>query len=265
MTDTAPPIRHTLTAPDGLRLAAYELAPPARSAGPPPRTVVMLHGLLFDSMQNWFTPGIAGAMTNAGLRVLALDWRAHGGSDAPTEAQFYPHDILAQDVETLIAAFSLRNYGLVGYSLGARMAARVMARGAKPRRLVLGGMGLSGLLHVADRQAHFEDGILNGPNAANPLAGALIQKFLKANGIAPGAALHVLRSQRDTPLAALAAIACPTLVVCGDRDDANGAAPELAAAIPAARLVQLPGEHLSLIGKAAFQDALLAFLTPEWE
>jgi pimeloyl-ACP methyl ester carboxylesterase len=83
---------------------------------------------------------------------------------------------------------------------------------------------------------------------------------MQKNGVKPGAALHLLASQRDTTAAELAKFTPPCLVLCGLDDHDNGDAAALAQMIPAARLVRTPGDHLSASGKAEFRNALTAFL-----
>lgn len=239
--------------PDGVTIACHTLGD-----GP---VVLLLHGFLFNAQTNWFAPGLAQALAEAGFRVVAPDWRGHGDSDAPRDAHFYPPDALAIDVEQILSAMAIDQYALVGYSLGARMAARLVARGARPERLVLGGMGASGVTHVAKRQAHFEEMIRLGEASSNPEAGRLVQKFLHANHVNPDVAIHVLQSQCDTTPAALSAFTCPTLVLCGEHDHDNGSSAELAALIPGARHIITRGAHLSAFAKPDFRDALVAFLT----
>ena len=52
----------------------------------------------------------------------------------------------------------------------------------------------------------------------------------------------------------------PTLVVCGSEDDDNGSAEELAAALPNATFVEVPGTHMSSVTKPEFGEAIASFL-----
>lgn len=109
------------------------------------RPLVLLHGLFSNAEINWIKFGHAEAIAAADYRVIMPDLRAHGQSAAPHDAANYPHDILARDNEELIAHLGLADYDLGGFSLGARTTARMLVRGARPRRVVLAGMGLEGL------------------------------------------------------------------------------------------------------------------------
>ncbi|MFV4649234.1 alpha/beta fold hydrolase, partial [Mycobacterium tuberculosis] len=118
---------------------------------------------------------------------------------------------------------------LVGYSLGARTAARMLVRGAKPRRAVLGGMGASGIMEAGARADMFEDAIRNGDKAKDPAAGRRIQAMIAQGGLKAEAMLGVLASFAPTTEADLRAIAVPTLVISGQDDADNGSPEDLAA------------------------------------
>jgi hypothetical protein len=132
----------------------------------------------------------------------------------------------------------------------------MMVRGARPARAALGGMGDSGIMNVAARKAFFADSIRNGARAARPEAGKYIQAAIAERGLSAEAMLNVLEQQVDTPRAALSGI----LVVSGADDEDNGSAEALAAALPRARAVRVPGNHLTAVGEPALAEAILAFL-----
>jgi pimeloyl-ACP methyl ester carboxylesterase len=67
------------------------------------------------------------------------------------------------------------------------------------------------------------------------------------------------RSARSGPIE-LAAITAPTLVLAGDQDPFAAEPERLAAAIPAAALTLIPGDHLAAVMAPAFSAALVAFL-----
>ena len=53
----------------------------------------------------------------------------------------------------------------------------------------------------------------------------------------------------------------PVLVVCGADDDDNGSADRLAAALPDATRVTIPGTHMSSVAEPALGQAIAAFLS----
>jgi pimeloyl-ACP methyl ester carboxylesterase len=241
---------------DGLNLAWTE------TGSPNGRPTLVLHGFLASAQLNWIDPGLAAAMAATGRRIILPDLRGHGQSEAPTDPDAYPKDALPQDQEILLAQLGTTDFDLVGYSLGARTAVRILARGhARPAKVFLGGMGEAGITTVGTRKDYFEDGIKNGPNAKDARAGAYIQTILKQRGMSPEAALGVLSTQVSTPREALALIKTPVRVVNGDQDRDNGDPLALAAALGNATCQLVPGNHLSAVAEPAFRDALVAFLS----
>ena len=225
------------------------------------RPVILLHGFLSNARRNWFAPGIAAALAGAGFRVIAPDCRGHGQSAAPTDPADWAPDVMATDVEALIAGLKLTDYDLCGYSMGARTAARLMVRGARPHRCVLGGMGAAGIMEAGPRADAFEDAIRNGPAAADAATGKTIHRLMAAEGLAPAAMLGVLAAFAPTTRDELAGVATPTLAILGDDDHDNGSVDGLAEIMPACTPVRLPGDHAGLVATAAFREALLAFLS----
>ena len=52
----------------------------------------------------------------------------------------------------------------------------------------------------------------------------------------------------------------PALVVCGDKDDDNGSAIELANALPNAVYAEIPGTHMSSVTQPELGEAIANFL-----
>jgi len=243
---------HAFATSDGVRLVWHELGEG--------RPVLLLHGFLSSAARNWIAPGIAAALAKAGHRVIAPDCRGHGDSEAPEDLAHWPADVMAADVEALIAHLDLTDYDLAGYSMGGRTAARVLVRGARPRRCVLGGMGDFGIMAAGPRAEAFEDAIRRGEAAADPAMGRAMHKAMAAQGLKPAAMLGVLAAFAPTTPAELAAIPTPTLAILGDDDHDNGSVEALARIMPACTPLTLPGNHGSVVASAAFREAMVAFL-----
>lgn len=188
------------------------------------------------------------------------DLRAHGQSDAPHEPSAYPEDVLVKDALALVAALGLEDYDLVGFSLGSRTAVRGVLAGLKPRKLVLGGMGLEGLSGWARRSAHFIDAIDRFGLIERDDPAYVAQNFMKAMKIDRVAARLLLQSVDDTAEAALDEIKMPTLVVCGADDQDNGSAQALAERLPDAIYREIPGTHMSSVTKPELGEAMVDFL-----
>jgi pimeloyl-ACP methyl ester carboxylesterase len=245
---------HSFTAADGVRLAWHELG----EGGASP--VVLLHGLFSNADMNWIRFGHAAEIAGRGFRVIMPDLRGHGHSDKPHDAASYPADVLAHDGLALIAHLKLTDYDLGGYSLGGRTSVRMVVMGAKPRRLVVAGMGLTGMTATAPRSVHFRK-ILTGLGTHERGSNEwMAEAFLKTTRGDPKALLPLLDSFVDTSEEELRAIAMPTLVLAGDEDDDNGSGEALAALLPDARYAEVPGGHMSCVTKPELGQAIAAFL-----
>ncbi|WP_395645787.1 alpha/beta fold hydrolase [Terricaulis sp.] len=225
------------------------------------RPVVMLHGFLANSRFNWIDPGVTAAIVAAGFQPIMLDLRGHGHSAVGADGALYPPDVLCSDGLALVAHLGLSDYDLVGYSLGARTAVRMLARGAAPRRCVLGGMGDSGVTNAQQRVRYFEDLIANGARSANPNAAAVVAAMIERAKLDPRAMLNVMKAQVATPAETLKTIATPIFIVSGKDDADNGSAEGLAALLPNARAERVPGNHLTAVVAPEFAAAIVDFVS----
>lgn len=225
------------------------------------RPVVLLHGLFSSAEMNWIKWGHAAVLAEAGFEAIMPDLRAHGASAAPHDPAAYPADVLVRDLQALVEGLRLTNYDLVGFSLGARTAARGVIAGLSPRRLALGGMGLEGLAGWNQRSAFFIDAIDRFAEVKQGDPAFYAVQFMKTMKVDRVAARLLLQSVGDTEPDALAAITMPTLVVCGAEDQDNGSAEKLAAALPDATLRTVPGTHMGSVTQRDLGIAIRDFLT----
>lgn len=237
---------------DGYRLAFREIGEG--------RPIVLLHGFFSNAVINWIRYGHAEAIAAEGYRVIMPDLRAHGDSAKPHEAAAYPPDILARDGLALIEHLGLTDYDLGGYSLGARTVVRMHVMGARPKRLIISGMGLSGLTDLSSRAEHFRHILTHLGDHPKNSPEWMAEAFLKTTKGDPEALLQVLNVFTNTPEAALKAIACPTFVLAGEEDQDNGSHQALAAILPDATHCAVPGGHMSCIVKSEFGEAIVDWL-----
>jgi pimeloyl-ACP methyl ester carboxylesterase len=224
------------------------------------RPVVLLHGFFSDAQTNWIRYGHAAAIAAKGFRVIMPDLRAHGSSAKPHQASSYPADVLADDGFALLEHLGLTDFDLGGYSLGGRTTVRMLARGAKPRRAIVSGMGLSGLTETGKRSAHFKR-ILDNLGTFEKFSPEWnAEAFLKTTKGDPVALRLLLDSFVDTSEAEIAAIAMPVLVLSGSEDQDNGSAAALAELLPQGQLVETPGGHMSAVTKPELGVAMADFL-----
>ena len=243
------------TAPDGTALAYHEMGEG--------RPLILFHGYFSDAATNWIKYGHAALLAEAGHRVIMADLRAHGMSAKPHDAAAYPRDILADDAFALIDHLGLTEYDLGGYSLGARTVARMLARGAMPRRVIISGMGLDGLINTSRRAAHFRaifDGL--GRHAKGSPAW-MAEAFLKTTGGDPVALAHILGTFVDTSIEVITSWQMPVQVLIGADDDDNGSGPALAEILANRRLTIVPGNHMSAVVKSDLGRAMADFLVSD--
>jgi pimeloyl-ACP methyl ester carboxylesterase len=240
-------------ASDGIELAYHELG-----VG---RPVILLHGLFSDAVMNWIKFGHAERISARGFRVIMPDLRAHGQSGRPHEPEYYPNGILARDLRELVGHLELVDFDLGGFSLGARTTVEGVGEGLFPRRAILGGAGLEGLRHWERRKHFFVEAIELFDRVPRGDPHWLSIQFMKSQKIDRVAAALLLESFADAFLDWLGAFTMATLVVCGDEDDDNGSAEELAAALPAATFAQVPGTHMSSVTKPQFGEAIARFIS----
>ncbi|GAB2457189.1 alpha/beta fold hydrolase [Jatrophihabitans fulvus] len=245
-----------VTAPDGVRLAYRELGD-----GP---AVVLLHGFFSSGVAGWLKPGHAQRLAGAGRRVIVCDLRGHGRSDRPTGPDAYRPDGLVDDVLAVVDALGLERFAAAGYSLGSRIVARLMLRGAAVERAVLGGQGLATMSSVPGRsRGGFLAPLLrDDPPRPDELTTAqrwFVAQWNRRAEDERAALRRLLLSSLPTPAAQLRAITVPTLVVTGSEDGpVDGRA--LASAFGNGVFAEVPGDHIRAAGRPTFGDQLVGFL-----
>lgn len=236
---------------DGAELAVTEIGEG--------RPLVLVHGLFSSAEMNWIKFGHAAKLAEAGFRCIMPDLRAHGGSAKSHDPNAYPKGVLTKDLAALIAHFGLSDYDLAGFSLGARTAAKGVIEGLVPRRLALCGMGLQGLSGWKNRSAFFIDAIDRFDEIKRGDRAFMAKSFMKTMGIDREAARLLLGAVDDVASTDLARITMPTALICGNKDQDNGSAKDLALALPDGRYREIPGTHMSSVAEGALGDALVDF------
>ncbi|MBV9548773.1 MAG: alpha/beta hydrolase [Alphaproteobacteria bacterium] len=248
---------------DGIRLA-FETA--GEASGPP---VLLVHGFGSSRGQNWKSTGWYSTLTEAGFAVLAMDCRGHGDSDKPRDPAAYGHDRMAEDVAAVMDAAAIPAAHYCGYSMGGFIGLRFVA--AHPHRvlkLALAGVG-----------GHYLDGPrISDPNSRDLLAEALetddpsgltdkraimFRAFANQPGKDRFALAACMRAMSPRlPPEALAQIAQPVLVVCGENDDIAGPAQTLAAQFRHGSAISVPArDHMTAVGDQKTRRAVAAFFS----
>jgi pimeloyl-ACP methyl ester carboxylesterase len=225
--------------------------------------IVLVHGFASTKETNWVTPGWIDTLTHAGRRAIALDNRGHGESTKLYDPARYHTAIMAEDVRALMDHLGLERADLMGYSMGARTVAfAALAHPNRVRSLVIGGLGIR---------------LVGGVGLPETIAEALEAPSITQVTDPQGYAFRAFAQQTRSDLKALAAcirgsrqtvtreeaarIAVPALIAVGTKDPIAGSAHELAALMPNAVALDIPGrDHMLAVGDKVFKAGVLAFL-----
>jgi pimeloyl-ACP methyl ester carboxylesterase len=225
--------------------------------------VLLIHGFASNVATNWVDPGWAEALTAAGHRVIALDNRGHGESAKLYSTDAYGAPLMAEDARRLLDHLKVNAADVMGYSMGARIAAFLaLAHPQRVRSLIFGGLGIN---------------MVRGVAGTGPLARALEADSIDEVTNATARTFRAFAEQTKSDLKALAAcirssrapitaddlarIRCPVLVAVGADDVIGGSATALAELIPGARAFPIAGrDHMKAVGDRTFKDAVLSFL-----
>lgn len=253
---------HTFVS-DGLAIAYYD-AEPATPTGAPP--VLLIHGFASTAQVNWIGTSWTTALLGAGRRVVAIDNLGHGASAKPHRSDRYTTDAMAGDAANLIDHLGLGPTDVVGYSMGARITARLaLDHPAKVRRIALSGLGINmvrGLAGTERIAAALE--AERTEDVVDPV-GRPFRVFADQTGSDRLALAACIRASRAAiPAEELGTMEAPVLVSVGTEDEVSGSGPELAALIPGATFLEIPGrDHMRAVGDPVHKRGVIAYLSEE--
>jgi 3-oxoadipate enol-lactonase/4-carboxymuconolactone decarboxylase len=214
------------------------------------------------------------------FRVLRLDLRGHGASDAP--AGDYTMAQLGRDVLAVADAAGAARFAYCGLSLGGMIGQWLGANsGDRIGRLVLANtsprMADPALFDIRretvlrNGMGAIEDAVIGRFFSArllasgNPAVASVRTSLLATSPVGYAGCCAAIRDMDQRP--ALAGIQVPVLVIAGDQDLSTpwtGHGDVLAGGIPGARAVQLSAAHLSNVERpSSFTAALFDFLLPK--
>ena len=240
---------------DGVEIAFLD-----EGAGEP---IVLVHGFASNKEINWVGPGWVSTLARAGRRVIALDDRGHGASTKLYDPAAYHSAIMAEDVRALLDHLGLPRADVMGYSMGARITAFLaLSHPDRVRSAVFGGLGIR-LVEGVGLPDTIADA-LEAPSLADvsdPTA-YMFRAFAEQTKSDLRALAACLRGSRQTlGRDEVARIKVPVLVAVGGEDPIAGSPQDLAALIPGARALTIPGrDHMLAVGDRVFKSAVLEFL-----
>ena len=105
--------------------------------------IVLVHGFASTKEVNWVHPAGSRRSPPPAAASIALDNRGHGASSKLYDPADYHTSLMAEDVRALIDHLGLSRADVMGYSMGARIAAFLaLEHPERVRSVVLGGLGI---------------------------------------------------------------------------------------------------------------------------
>lgn len=226
--------------------------------------IVLIHGFASSKNVNWVYPTWVSELRKHGRRVIALDNRGHGESTKLYDQEDYHIGIMASDVVALMDHLKLARADMMGYSLGARLTGYLAYR--QPQRLrsaIFGGLGI-GMIEGGGPGENVARA-LEAPSLADvtdPM-GRMFRAFADQTRSDRRALVACLRgSRRLATRDEVASIAIPVLIAVGTTDHIAGSAHALAAIIPTAEVLDIPGrDHMRAVGDRVYKAGVLDFLS----
>lgn len=227
--------------------------------GPP---VLLIHGFASNARVNWWDTGWVKTLNEAGYQAITFDNRGHGMSTKLYDQSAYPAPVMAEDARRLLDHLAIPQALVMGYSMGARIAAFLtLNHPERVRAAVFAGLA---------------ENMIRGVGGSEPIAQALeaasvesvtdpgdrvFRQFAEQTGSDLRALAACMRSERQRiSLAELAEITIPVLVVAGELDEIAGAVQPLVEAIPGALGVVLPRRnHMNAVGDRQHKEAVIKF------
>ncbi|HBF60946.1 MAG TPA: alpha/beta hydrolase [Methyloceanibacter sp.] len=240
---------------DGVQIAYLD-----EGAGEP---ILLIHGFASNAATNWVDPQWVRTLTQDRRRVIALDNRGHGQSDKLYDPARYGAPEMADDAIRLLDHLKIDRVDVLGYSMGARIAAFLaIAHPDRVRSVVFGGLGIH---------------MVRGMVGAGPLAAALEAPKLEDVTNDTARSFRIFAEQTNSDLKALAAcmrgpreklppeklgaLTVPVLVAVGSKDVIGGSGAALAELIPNAQFLDIVDrDHMRAVGDKKFKQGVLAFL-----
>jgi pimeloyl-ACP methyl ester carboxylesterase len=226
--------------------------------------IVLIHGFASNREVNWAFPSWVTTLTGAGFRVIAHDNRGHGQSSKLYNPADYHTDKMAEDARALLDHLGVERADVMGYSMGARITSFLCA--AHPQRVrsaILGGLGYK-LIDGAGLPEDIADALdaSSLDDVTDPM-GRTFRAFADQTKSDRRALAACIRGSRQTMTPdEVAAIDTPTLIAVGTTDEVAGPADKLAALMPHAKVLDIPGrDHMRAVGDRVFKNGVLQFLS----
>lgn len=241
---------------DGIEIAFID-----RGKGGP---VLLIHGFASNMTDNWVDSNWVERLNKAGYRVIAYDNRGHGMSEKSYDKAFYGTEKMAEDAWRLLNHLQIERANIIGYSMGALIAARLTIRHPdRVRHAIFGGYGINMVNGVTTEALIVEAMEAESiDELTNELARTLrtTADRTRSNRRALAACAHV--AAETIPREDLVRINVPVLVAVGTADTISGSAEELAKLMSGAQYLNIPERgHIEAVSDPVFKEGVLEFLS----
>ena len=227
------------------------------------RPILLIHGFASSGRINWVNTGWVEALKEAGYQPITMDNRGHGSSRKLYDPKLYFAHDMADDAARLLDHLGLKRVPVIGYSMGARIAAYLCLRHPeRVRATIWGGMGFNLITGLEDSEEIIE--ALTAESLAD-VKGATGRQFriFADHSKADRAALAACMISSREPMAEalVRQIETPVLVAVGETDDMAGDPHRLADLLPHAEAFTIPKRnHMLATGDPKFKAAAVKFL-----
>ena len=257
--------RHKVSSAESLGMESFssdgvEIAYKVVGEGNP---ILLIHGFASNAQTNWDGTGWIKLLDENGFKVIVFDNRGHGASEKLYDPQSYTGPVMAEDARRLLDHLGIEKADVLGYSMGARIAAFLgLLHPARVRSAMFAGLGAN-MIHggrdpkpIAEALLAEDASLIADPNAQ---AFRIFAERTKSDRRALAAC--IMASRERIPGHEIAKLQCPVLVAVGSEDTLAGPAKPLAALIPGAEALDIPGrDHMKAVGDRVFKDGVLSFL-----
>jgi pimeloyl-ACP methyl ester carboxylesterase len=234
---TSDAVKHgTFAASDGMKIHYIEAG-----QGSP---VVLIHGYTGTAEGNWFSNGVAEALSK-NHRVVAIDCRGHGKSDKPHDpAKYGPQ--MAKDVLEMMDHLHIAKAHVHGYSMGGFIVTQLLARA--PDRFITASYGGSGVPETEPAQRAQVPADEPGPDPQEAEASGKLRTNPNRDEEALGAVRQYPWKPEDRGKIDLTTIKIPVLAINGQFDGPNAKTHRMKRELANFKAVVLPGKsHLTAI------------------
>ena len=225
--------------------------------------VVLIHGFGANRAITWRNTNWYQTLPRGGHRIIAIDCRGHGESQKPHRPEDYDEGRMTADIVAVLVELGVGSVDLLGYSMGAQLAMRLMSDApGRIRRAVLGGLGANYFRFRKESTEKIAEALLaRDPSTINDPMAREFRTFCERAGDDLVAMAACIRRPRHIFSAdELREITQPVLVACGSEDSFTGAPDPLAEAFAGGRGITIPNRnHHSTVGDKLFKEAVLEF------